>query len=62
MSRPGERVLARIVAIVFVFAAMLAGVPAASSGGSSPFFVGFTDDLVKSVGSAAVAPAAGLGA
>jgi chitodextrinase len=47
---------------VFVFAAVLAGVPASSSGAGPSFFVGFTDDLVKGAGSAAVAPATELGA
>ena len=45
---------------MFVFAAVLAGVPASSSGAGAPFFVGFTDDLVKNGGS--VGPATSLGA
>ena len=47
---------------MFVFAVVLAGVPASSSGAGSPFFVGFTDDLIKNGGSVAVGPATSLGA
>ncbi len=45
-----------------VVAALLIALPASSAGSGGSFFVGFTDDLVKSSGPAVVGPAAALGA
>jgi chitodextrinase len=45
-----------------VAAALVVALPASSAGGGGSFFVGFSDDLVKSVGAAAVSPANALGA
>jgi len=47
---------------VLVAATALVVVPAAVPGGNPGFFVGFSDDLPKQVGAAAVTPAAQLGA
>ena len=45
-----------------VVAALVVALPASSAGGGGSFFVGFADDLPKSIGAAAVAPASAMGA
>jgi fibronectin type 3 domain-containing protein len=55
--------LVRLAALAAAVAtALVVALPASSAGAGGSFFVGFTDDLVKSAGPAAVGPAAGLGA
>jgi chitodextrinase len=54
--------LARVFAIAAVATALLVSVSAATADSGVPFFVGFTDDLVKKEGAAAVGPASDLGA
>ena len=52
----------RLVAWVAAAVAALAVVPVAGSGGNSGFFIGFSDDLPKQVGTDAITPATQLGA
>ena len=55
--------MVRLAALAAAVAtALVIALPASSAGAGGSFFVGFTDDLVKSAGAAVVGPAAGLGA
>jgi chitodextrinase len=55
--------VARALAIAAgALTAVLVALPAACADSSAPFFVGFTDDLVKNQGAVAVGPATALGA
>jgi chitodextrinase len=51
-----------VVRTIAGLALLLVALPASAAGSNAPFFVGFTDDLVKNQGAVAVGPASGLGA
>ena len=54
--------MGRFFTVTVIALATLVLVPAATSGGNAGFFVGFSEDLPKEIGAAAVTPAKALGA